>query len=67
MLVWVVLYRQFLGLSKIGHSLAMVKKMTAKYTIKQVDRCLGNRRINLTVAQRDVIPLDEDKFHVNIL
>ncbi len=55
-LVWAVLSRQLLGLSKIGHSLAMAKKgKKAKHVIKQVDRCLGNLRINMRIAQRDLI------------
>ncbi len=54
-LVWAVLYEPLLGIAKIGRHLAMAKTTTAKHAIKRVDRFVGNLRINMEVAQGDLI------------
>ena len=54
-LVWAVLYRPLLGVSKIGHPWAMAGGTSAKHAIKRVDRFLGNGRIHRTVAPGDLI------------
>ena len=54
-LVWALLYEPLLGIAKMGHHLAMAKQTTAKHCIKRVDRFLGNLRIDIEVAQGDLI------------
>ncbi len=54
-LVWALLYEPLLGIAKMGRHLAMAKQTTAKHCIKRVDRFLGNLRINIEVAQGDLI------------
>ena len=54
-LVWALWYEPLLGIAKMGRHLAMAKQTTAKHCIKRVDRFLGNLRINIEVAQGDLI------------
>ena len=56
-LVWAVIRSTLLGSAIIGRHLAMADEMTttAKHTIKRVDRFLGNPRIDIGTAQRDLI------------
>ena len=54
-LVWAVLYEPLLGIAKIGRHLAMANTTTAKHAIQRVDRFVGNLRINMEVAQGDLI------------
>ncbi len=57
-LVWAVLSRPLLGVSKIGHHWAMAGGTSAKHAITRVDRFLGNGRIDRTVAPGNLISPD---------
>ncbi len=54
-LVLALLYEPLLGIAKMGRHLAMAKQTTAKHCMKRVDRFLGNLRINIEIAQGDLI------------
>lgn len=54
-LVGAVISDPLLGVAKIGRRLALVGHQKAKHAIKRVDRFLGNPRINMAVAQGDLI------------
>lgn len=54
-LVWAVLSDPVLGVAKIGRQWAIVGHKKAKHAIKRVDRFLGNLRIDMAVAQGNLI------------
>ncbi len=56
-LVWTVIQFPLLGSAIIGRHLAMADEVTttAKHAIKRVDRFLGNSRIDMVIAQGDLI------------
>ncbi|MCY0898055.1 MAG: transposase [Firmicutes bacterium] len=53
--MWALLPNPLLGVAKIGRRLAVATRRPAKSAMKRVDRFLGNPRLEITVAQADLI------------
>ncbi len=54
-MVWAVMTQPRLGIAIIGRPLTMAEGTSAKHHIKRVARFLGNPRMDLAMAQGDLI------------
>lgn len=56
-LTWALIRNAYLGISAIGHRLAMTRTTTAKHAIKPLDRFIGigNTSLDMEVACRDLL------------